>query len=509
MEVILLLLSLSVATAEFPNDLSHVEEFIEMKQIMLRKKYRPLYHVSSPMGWLNDPSGFVYFKRQYHIFYQYHPYKGAWGPIHWGHAISDNLVDWIHYPPTLIPKDYYDRHGCLSGSAVVHNGYLTLFYTGSVISNNKTYETQNVAVSADGIIFQKYLYNPVIREPPFENTGFRNPKVWRFRNLWYMIVGMTYEVNALLVLYTSPDLFKWNFNSTLVRSYGDMGYIWENPDFFEVDGLYVLILSVQGILPDAYRFKQLYQTGYVAGSFNYGTTKFEDVEISTATFNELDYGHDFYGAQTMQALDGRRLLVAWLGRWDSDFEESKDGWAGMLTIIREVRLTFHGRLLMRPIRELAELRAEALESAWYSPGEAFYAGTKSFELLVNSTSVSHDAVLILEWGGEQHYTIRYSAAHGSVIVNRGGADGIRKADWSPVHQIFWNIFVDASSVEVFCGDGEVVFSSRIYPRKSIKIRVAGEMALHITQYRLRRSVGYNEKLREHLKNGYIATYNNN
>ncbi|XP_059059115.1 sucrose-6-phosphate hydrolase-like [Achroia grisella] len=511
MEVLILLVWLTMASTELPNDLSHLEEFVDQKRFGIRKKYRPLYHISSPVGWLNNPSGFVFFKQQYHIFYQYHPYKGAWGSLHWGHAISENLVDWVHYPPTLIPKDMYDKHGCLSGSAIVHNGYLTLFYTGNVLSNNRTHQTQNIAISSDGIIFQKYLYNPVIRKAPFKITGFRNPKVWKFRNTWYMILGTVYEQRGVLVLYTSPDIFNWKFNTTLLRSYGDMGYMWENPDFFEVDGQYVLILSAQGIQPDVHRFKNFYQTGYVVGSFNYGTSQFEDVEISTATFNELDYGHDFYGAQTMQTLDGRRLLIAWLGMWENDFEESKAGWASMLTIVREVRMTFNGRLLMRPISELAELRTEVLESAWYTPGEAFQAGTKSFELLVNSTSVSHDAVLILEWGSSvrvQRYIIRYSSEFGSVSVDRGGTNGIRRADWAPVHQIFWHIFVDSSSIEVFCGDGEVVFSSRIYPKRSIRIRIAGEMELHITQYKLRRSVGYDEKLREYLRSNYLAKYNN-
>ncbi|XP_052759514.1 sucrose-6-phosphate hydrolase-like [Galleria mellonella] len=510
MEVLIILIWLCAAAAELPNDLTHLKEFIEQTHFSLKKKYRPLYHVSSPVGWLNNPSGFVFFKRQYHVFYQYHLYKGAWGAIHWGHAVSDNLVDWVHYPPTLIPNDFYDRHGCLSGSAVVHNGYLALFYTGHVLSKNSTYQTQNVAISSDGIVFQKYLYNPIIRKPSFEITDFRNPKVWKFRNTWYMILGTVHEGSPVLLLYTSPDLFIWKLDSILVHSYKDMGYMWENPDFFEVDGQYVLILSVQGIRPDAHRFRNFYQTGYIVGSFNYGTTEFEDLEISTATFNELDYGHDFYGAKTMQALDGRRLLVAWLGTWDSDFKESKDGWASMLTIIREVRISFHGRLLMKPIKELAELRTEALESAWYSPGEAFQAETRSFEMLVNSTSVSHDAVLIFEWGrgtNIRRYTIEYSSELGSVSVDRGGINGVRRADWSPVHKIFWHIFVDSSSIEVFCGEGEVVFSSRIYP-KSIRVKIAGEMELHITQYKLRRSVGYDEKLRQYLKSNYINKYVN-
>lgn len=306
-----------------------------------------------------------------------------------------------------------------------------------------------------------------------------------------------------LVLYTTTDLFHWKFNGTIARSFGDMGYAWENPDLFELDGQYVLILSIQGIQSDHHRFRNIFQSGYVVGNFDYQTLRFENLEVSLSTFTELDYGHDFYAAQTMQALDGRRLLIGWLGMWESEFVESRDGWASMLTIVREVRITSHGRLLLTPVREMAELRTEMLENAWYSPGEAFQAGTRSFELIVNGSSSLYDATITFEWEGERQYSISYSADRGRIFVDRGGIDGPRKADWSPMKPLYWRIFVDASSIEVFCGDGEVVFSSRVYPRKRIRVRVGGEMQLHVTQYKLRRSVKYDEKLRQYLKEHFI------
>ncbi|KAJ0177001.1 hypothetical protein K1T71_007010 [Dendrolimus kikuchii] len=505
MDVLIVAAWLCVATAEYATDLgTHIQDFIKQKNYLLERKYRPWYHVSAPIGWLNDPAAFVYFKRQYHIFYQYHPYNGAWGPMHWGHAISTNLVDWAHYPPALIPKEHYDKHGCLAGSAVVHNNYLTLFFTGTVLSGNRASQTQNVAISGDGLIFQKYLYNPVLRKAPYQMSDFRNPKVWRYRNRWYMIIGTTKDKLGQLLLYTSKELFNWKLNGTVARSYGDMGYMWENPDLFEMDGQHVLILSVQGLQSDSNRFRNLYQTGYVLGNFNYLWAQFEDLEVSTATFKELDHGHDFYAVKTVQALDGRRLLVGWLGMWESDFQEAKDGWASMLTLVRELKLSSQGHILMTPVKEVSDLRLEVLEDAWYSPGETFYAGTKSFELLVNSTSVIYDAFIIFEWSGDRQYTVGYSAERGHVSVDRGGYDGIRRADWSPISHLFFRIFVDHSSIEVFCGNGEVVFSSRIYPKKAIRVRLGGDTQLHVTQYKLRRSVGYDSQLRKYLKNHMMS-----
>lgn len=507
MDVLVLVTWLCVATAEFRSDLHNIETFIKGNGYLLKRRYRPMYHISAPLGWISDPAGFVYFKGKYHIFYQYHAYNSAWTPIHLGHVVSKNLVDWIHYPKALIPKEHYDKHGCLAGSAVVHNGYLTLFYTGNVVAHNRTYQTQNVAISGDGLIFQKYLYNPVIRSGPYGLQEFRNPKVWRFRHWWHMLVGSSKERHGQLLLYTSQDLFNWNFNATVAQSFGDMGYVWESPDFFELDGQHVLILSVQGIPADNnYRFTNRYRAGYVIGNINYFTGFFEDLEVSTATFKELDHGHDFYAAKTFQARDGRRLLIGWLGMWESNFEESRDGWASMLTLVREVKISKLGRILMSPVKELTDLRIEVLEDAWYSPGEAFLAGTKSFELIVNSTTSFSDAVLIFEWNGDRQYTLGYSLDRGYVAVDRGGPDGIRRADWIPGTHIHWRIFFDSSSIEIFCGEGEVVFSSRIYPRKSIRVRIGGDSQLYMVQYRLRRSVGYDKNLRRHLKDHFVTRY---
>lgn len=505
MELFTFLAWLSVAAAQISNELLNFEAFTEQRKFLAKKKYRPFYHITAPEGWLNDPTGLTYFNHQYHIFYQYHPYNGAWGHIHWGHVVSNNLIDWVYYPPALIPKEFYEKHGCLSGTALVHNNYLTLFYTGSVVINNMTQQNQNVAISSDGVTFQKYLYNPIVKKSPYAGLGsgdFRNPKVWRFHNNWYMLLGvMSDKRQGQLLLYTSKDMFNWKHHRKVAESFGDMGYMWESPDLLELEDQHVLIISVRGIQTDGYRFRNLYQTGYVLGAFDHQAGKFDDMEVSTATFNELDYGHDFYAAQTMQTHDGRHVLLAWLGMWESTFEEAKDGWASMLTIPRELKLASSGRILMTPIKEYLDLRTEIMEDAWYSPGEAFYAGTKSFEMVVNSSTGVNEAALILEWSGDKQYSIEFSSSRGFVRVDRGGVDGVRRADWSPRgDHVHWRIFVDNSCIEVFCGSGEVVFSSRIYPKKALRIRIGGDTQLHITQYKLKRCMKqeYDGRVKKHL-----------
>ncbi|XP_034830736.1 raffinose invertase-like [Maniola hyperantus] len=497
MDVFKLISWFCALVASVNSDSSPVDTYLRQKKSFLKKKYRPIYHLTALDGWMTNPAGITLYRGQYHMFYQYHPYNGAWGHMSWGHAVSTNLIDWVHYPSALMPSDYYDRHGCLAGSALVNRNFLTLFYTGHVISDNVTFQTQNIAMSGDGVIFKKFVFNPIIRGSPIRTGDIRNPKVWRFQNHWYMILGTTSrQGNGELLLYTSPDMFSWTLNGSLVKSYGDMGYIWESPDLFQLDGLHVLLLSVQGIEVDGFRFNNLYQTGYVLGRFNYFNGRFDDLEVSVATFNQLDYGHDFYAAKTFFA-DGRRILIAWMGMWENDFIESTLGWAGMTTAPRELRLNQLGRLLMTPIKEMMDLRVEMLENAWYVPGEAFQAGSKSFELLVNSTTPFSDMALIFEWrsGG---FSIAYSADQGYISIDRGGTDGVRQAYWSPEEQLYLRILVDFSSIEIFCGDGEVVFTSRIYP-KSMKIRIGGNSNLYIIQYRLRASVGFDDSLTNRLK----------
>ncbi|KOB69738.1 putative beta-fructofuranosidase [Operophtera brumata] len=497
MELAFAIVLMTSVKAVPPLDLCHLEAFLVGTEHWFRKRYRPLYHLSAPYGWFNDPAAFVFYKRQYHLFYQCHPYDGSWGPMRWEHAATADLVHWAHYPPALLPRDAYDRQGCLAGSAVRHNGLL-LFYTGRARSGNDTVHTHSLAVSADAVLFRKYMFNPLVRAAPTIADGARNPKVWRHRNVWYMLVGASRERSGQLLLYTSPDLYSWQYNGTVARSVGDMGYAWESPDLFELEGLCVLLLSAQGVREDGDRFRNLMQTGYVLGNYDCLSVRLGDLEVSTATFEELDRGHDFYAAKTMRAVDGRRLLVAWLGMWNGQFAEARNGWVGCMTLVRELRLGRHGRLLQAPVREMAGLRSKLIENAWYSPGESFPAGAKGFELLVNATSAEQDVGLALQWDGGD-YVISYRAARGVLSVDRGGVDGVRRADWAPAGHLRLRIFVDRSSVEVFCGAGEVVFSSRIYPRGKVLVRIAGQSQLHFTQYGLEPSIGYDQKVTEYIK----------
>ena len=158
-------------------------EFIEKNAQTVNQEYRNKFHLMAPIGWMNDPNGFVYYQEEYHLFYQYYPYDSIWGPMHWGHAKSKDLIHWEHLPVALAPGESYDKEGCFSGSAIEKDGKLYLIYTGHNVVEGQVRQVQCLAVSEDGIHFEKYAGNPIIAEDHLASVAttedFRDPKVFQ------------------------------------------------------------------------------------------------------------------------------------------------------------------------------------------------------------------------------------------------------------------------------------------------------------------------------------------
>lgn len=458
--------------------INEIEAYIEEKKAEINPRYRLQYHVMPPVGWMNDPNGFSFFKGEYHLFYQFYPYDSQWGPMHWGHVKSPDLVDWTYLPTALVPEEEM----CFSGSAVVHDDKLVLMYTGRETSEIDPFfnESQYLAFSDDGIHFHKYEGNPVLLDSPNGSPDFRDPKVWKHEDHWYVIIGSrTLDERGRVLLYRSPDLITWEFLNVLTESSGDMGYMWECPDFFELNGKYILLWSPQGMEPAGDRYKNLYQTGYVIGNFNYDTFEF----VPEVGFQEIDFGHDFYATQTLEN-DGKRILVAWFGMWETGFPEAADGWAGAITIPRELKLR-GSRLLMKPVDALTSLRAETVWDGEVKQNQGILFD-KTAEIFVGGDlNVKMELEIKGSDGGEQ-VTIRWDPDTRKVIVDRLG--DIRQVEWLPLGSHTWRIFLDASSIELFCGEGEVVFSTRIYPEGGWQMTNFSPQSVDILAFRLRRSV---------------------
>ncbi|MBR2214375.1 MAG: glycoside hydrolase family 32 protein [Selenomonadaceae bacterium] len=442
-----------------------------MKEVLpvINQRYRLGYHLMTPGGWMNDPNGFSWFKGYYHIFYQYYPYAAEWGPMHWGHARSQDLVHWETLPVALAPDEHED--GCFSGSAVVYDDKLWLIYTGHHLTNpadsEQFYQDQNIAWSEDGIHFTKYEKNPVLSTPAGNTKHFRDPKVWQEPEGFYMILGSQGSDGlGRALLYRSNDLKTWAEVGVLAKSTNvdTEGYMWECPDFFSLEGKDILLMSPQGLVPQGDMYKNLNQTGYLMGTLDAAKV------LKHGAFQEIDHGHDFYATQTMLTPDGRRVMLAWMNAWDSPMYEKEDGWAGALTIPRELSIA-DGRLYQRPVRELASIREKKIAEGQI-PAQARVSLPRTAELQLEITGFpTGNTRLLTISDGDQSLSLSADTAGKRYVLERTTKDGERAAKVLQTETLHLQAFIDQSSAELFLNDGEITFTERMYWRKNLYLHL--------------------------------------
>lgn len=423
--------------------------------------FEPKYHIFPIKGWMNDPNGLVYFKGQYHVFYQYYPKDSQWGPMHWGHVVSKDLIHWKTEPIALYP-DIED--GCFSGSAIVKDNNLFLIYTSH--NENKDgliTENQKLAISEDGIHFAKFP-QPIIVNDTNDIHDFRDPKVFERDGKYYTIVGTKNKENMGQVkLYSSPDLYNWKFCSILTqsKSTNDEGYMWECPDIFRINGEDVLLFSPQGIKAKETEFKNLYQTGYLLGQMDWNARKL----VREKDFKELDSGHDFYATQTFLTPDGRRILFGWLDMWESKFKEQEEGWAGMLTFPREL-LVQNDRLIQRPIKEINKLYDGILAREESRHIQKQF-DTHQLEIDLANKQITNNFEMKISYGQQQ---IKLTLKDDFLILNRTDSTN-RFVKINTQSKLRLQILCDTSSVEIFVNDGIATFSERLYGSAGCNLEV--------------------------------------
>jgi beta-fructofuranosidase len=443
------------------------------------------------VGLLNDPNGLVQFKGIYHVFYQWNPFETEHGIKFWGHYSTTNFINWIIEPIALSPSDWYDKNGCYSGSAVECNDHLYLFYTGNVKGDkNERFSYQCAAVSKDGVIFQKK--GPVIFLPEGYTSHFRDPKVWKVHDSWYMIIGaQNSNIEGQAVLYISKDLMNWRFIGPVAGSYlnglGDLGYMWECPDMFELDGRDVLLVSPQGIKADGIRYNNEFQSGYFVGKMN-----FENHKYSHGEFIELDRGFDFYAPQTMLDQKGRRILIAWMGMSDhmQDFQPTKKYmWVHMLTIPRELRV-INDVLYQIPLEELVQLRSNVIIDSEARINQVEHGlcieDHKTLEISLKFDEVLKDEFQI---SVRNNVKIIYNPKKKVFTLERRNFKSNKIEQRHCVIDNLKNlqIFIDLSSIEIFINYGQEVFSSRFFAEENeskIVFSSKSEVKIHVLAWEL-------------------------
>jgi len=277
--------------------LQKAREYEEKFGAYIADEERPVFHLSPRIGWMNDPNGFSFYNGQYHLFYQYHPYSTKWGPMHWGHAVSRDMLRWEYLPTAIAPDTPVDKDGCFSGSAAeLPDGRQLLLYTGVKCEigedgRKRDIQTQCIAVG-DGLNYEKYEKNPVLdgKDIPagFSVYDFRDPKIFpREDGSFGMVVGnRTEDGSGAILLFASEDGFHWQFESILDRSYNEFGRMWECPDMFRLDGRDIIITSPQDMRALGLEFHSGNCTLALMGNLKDGQFIRENVQA-------IDYGLDF------------------------------------------------------------------------------------------------------------------------------------------------------------------------------------------------------------------------
>ena len=434
-------------------------QYIDENREKVDQQYRGAFHLLPPIGWMNDPNGFVYFRGEYHLFYQFYPYDSVWGAMHWGHAKSKDLLHWEELPVALAPSESYDKDGCFSGSAIVKDDKLYLLYTGHVDDEEKREETQCLAVSTDGITFEKIPTNPVIHMQHIDGIAdiadFRDPKVFEYKGSYYTVVASkTVDDRGQILLFASSNLEDWSFKSVLLEGEKGQGIMWECPDFYQLGDKYVLTFSPMG--------SGDHTSVYLTGDFDYKTGKF-DWHIS----GEMDWGFDFYAPQSMVAPDGRRLIVAWANEWEwmplfKDWGPTyQEGWCGFFNVIREVRMCKDGTLAFVPVEEMEKIRENKFTQREIqiteTPQQLKAGDGISFEMKFTLDLEETDAdrvELKLRCGKEKESRCIFDLKNGELLVDRSCADGWSVGTSRSVLKVSEksldvHIFSDQSSLEIF------------------------------------------------------------
>jgi beta-fructofuranosidase len=442
----------------------------------ISEKERPSFHLSAPIGWINDPNGFSMFNGEYHLFYQYHPYDIKWGPMHWGHSKTKDFIKWEQLPVALAPDEEYDLEGCFSGSAIELDGKHVLIYTGVVdkVEDDGSHfirQTQCVAIG-DGIDYEKLDCNPVIDSfllPEDSNLeDFRDPKIWKEGEDFYVVVGSRHaDGSGQILLYKSKDLRNWSFVSVLDRSENKLGRMWECPDFFKLDGSDIMIISPQEVKAKGLKFHNGHNTAYLIGKYDKENHKF-----NRESYEPIDFGLDFYAPQTLETEDGRRIMIGWMQSWENNIVPSAFKWCGMMTIPRE--LTMKDRhLIQNPIREI----------------ENYYKNTVKYENQLIQNEVNLDGIsgreidMTVEISGTDYEDFTISVAKNNeyeTLINFDPkknlisfdrsysskiGDLLHKREMKVRNQngkIKLRLIIDKYSVEIFVNDGEQVMTSTFY-----------------------------------------------
>lgn len=475
----------------------------QTKSNIADEQYRPQVHFTPKQHWINDPNGMVFYKGVYHLFFQYHPYSSTWGPMHWGHAISKDMIHWNRKPIAIYP----DSIGTIfSGSAVVDknntsgfgkNGQppLVAIFTqhnaeGEQAGKND-FQTQSIAYSNDeGNTWKKYKANPVIKNPG--ERDFRDPKV-----MWYEPAKkwiMALSVKEFISFYSSPDLKNWTKESDFGQGRGAHGGGWECPDLISLDDnrkqRWVLIVNLNPGGPNLGSGTQ-----YFVGDFD-GKT-FTSPQTETRW---LDYGPDNYAGVTWSNTGKRKILIGWMSNWIYANDVPTQSFRNAMTLPRELKIKHIGNAVFvtsLPIAELSAIASKPVVAENIHVNKtldlAGKIGKVTFPCRINvSIAIVKDFSMVLSNDRGEEILIGYNKQQNQYFIDRTKSgktafkEGFAARHVAPKLSgnapLNFSLVIDNSSVELFADNGLTVMTEIFFPNKPYnKIQVQSNDGITINK----------------------------
>lgn len=430
--------------------------------------HRPHYHYLPASNWMNDPNGVIHWNGCYHLFYQYNPYGANHANMHWGHAVSDDLVHWEELPIAITPTpDTYDLGGIFSGCMVNDNGTPIVFYTG--VNKDYKVQVQCVATGSDDLLtWVKHPNNPVIGDVPAamqQTEDFRDPFVWQEEDGWYMVVGTKIQdMGGAILLYRSDNLIDWEYlNPLFVGENARNGVMFECPNFFKLGDKWVLLISSH--------------IGHTTGTVLYFVGRYENHKFIPETEGVFDSGYA-YASLTHLDDQGRRILWSWIreGREEEHFVNA--GWSGVQAIPRVLSLDSQGCLLMSPVVEIEQTRGTHHHfSAETIKGNSL--PVSGLNLDIQASFIPHDTEtcgidLLCSADGSEKASVYYEPSTETIRIERQYADSNTTHDTylqglphalADGEMLELRILLDGSVIEVIANKRTSV-TSRFYPSQT-------------------------------------------
>lgn len=425
---------------------------------------RPQLHFTAKNGWINDPNGCIYFKNKFHIFFQHNSHSNEQVNICWGHAISDDLIHFEEVGDALLNDKQYDKIGCWSGGAVVINDRLYLLYTSfGYGEDGRTQQTISLAYSDDGIHFEKYENNPVIRNEDKPHgcsiEDFRDPFIYCGNNMYYVMIGTKNENQneAMILLYRSEDLIHYQFVKVLTRS-DKHGTMFECPSIGTYNNYDLLIFSPQNKKKIGYDFDNI-------SSSVYQINKHKQPFVLNRV-KEIDHGCDFY-APLLFKDDKNLYMIAWNYMWGRNYLHQNFDlpWCGNLTLPRIIKLKNY-QLRQYPISLDNYLRKINSVEVLKDEKVIAISNQKVFEIKIKFNSLSDSKIYIsLNGNDEDKVEIIFDYRNETVIFDKsnlknklGGLEdnstsqGIRKCKLVKCKNDMIDLIFDEHITELFFND---------------------------------------------------------